>query len=181
MGQEYTMNVAFMGEENIGIGIIETLFTKTRMCKEYKKTLTGWHYLDVDFIEQKYVKKEYIKILNSNDSSKLKSFSEKNSESDSHLCLIIDETNKKQFDSLKNAFQQVKKHFQNFDKTLIVKKTPDVDAEETQDKIAKLAKEFKASIFVLYQIDGESVENLFKQIRSRILRKKGEKPSKCCG
>ena len=111
MGQD-NMNLAFMGEENIGIGIIETLFSKTRMCQEYKKTLTGWHYLDVDFIEQKYVvKKEYIKILNSNDSSKLKSFSEKNSESDSHLCLIIDETNKKQFDSLKTTFQQVKNIF----------------------------------------------------------------------
>ena len=62
------------------------------MCKEYKKTLTGWHYLDVDFIEQiNVVKKVDIKILNSNDSSMLKSFSENNSESKSHLCLIIDE------------------------------------------------------------------------------------------
>ena len=181
MGQEYTMNVAFMGEENIGIGIIEALLFKTRMCEEYKKTLTGWHYLDVDFIEQKYVKKEYIKILNSNDSSKLKSFSEKNSESDSHLCLIIDKTKEQQFKTLKTTFQQVKKHFQNFDKTLIVKKIPNVAAKVTEDEIAKLANENKASIFVINLNDGESVENLFKQIRSRILRKKGEKPSKCCG
>ena len=124
MGQEYTMNVAFMGEENIGIGIIEALLFKTRMCKEYKKTLTGWHYLDVDFIEQiNVVKKVDIKILNSNDSSKLKSFSEKNPESKSHLCLIIDETKAEQFNSLKAAFQQVNKYFQNFTKTLIVKKT----------------------------------------------------------
>ena len=152
------------------------------MCKEYKKTLTGWHYLDVDFIEQKYVvKKEYIKILNSNDSSKLKSFSEKNSESDSHLCLIIDKTKEQQFKTLKTTFQQVKKHFQNFDKTLIVKKTPNVAAKVTEDEIAKLANENKASIFVINLNDGESVENLFKQIRSRILRKKGEKPSKFCG
>ena len=93
--------------------------------------------------------------------------------------MIIDETNKKQFDSLKNAFQQVKKHFQNFDKTLIVKKTPDVDAEVTEYEIYKLIEEYKASIFVLERIDGESVEHLFKYIRLKILEQKG-KPSGCC-
>ena len=108
-------------------------------------------------------------------------FSEKNSESDSHLCLIIDRTKEQQFNTLKNTFQQVKKHFQNFDKTLIVKKTPNVAAKVTEKEIKKLANEDKASIFVIDLNDGESVENLFKQIRSRILRKKGEKPSKFCG
>ena len=86
-----------------------------------------------------------------------------------------------QFNTLKNTFQQVKNHFQNFDKTLIVKKTPDVAAEVAEKEIKKLANEDKASIFVIDLNDGESVENLFKQIRSRILRKKGEKPSKFCG
>ena len=149
------------------------------MCKEYKKTLTGWHYLDVDFIEQKYVKKEYIKILNSNDSSKLKSFSEKNPESKSHLCLIIDETKAEQFNSLKAAFQQVNKYFQNFTKTLIVKKTPDVVAQVTEYEMSELVKECKASIFVLYLIDGKSVVQLFKHIRSKILEQKGKSPG-CC-
>ena len=62
-----------------------------------------------------------------------------------------------------------------------MKKTPNVAAKVTEDEIAKLANENKASIFVINLNDGNSVEKLFKQIRSRILRKKGEKPSKCCG
>ena len=180
MGQD-NINLAFMGEENIGYGIIKTLLFETNMCKKYKQTLEGWYYLDVDFIEQNnVVKKVDIKILNSNNSSMLQSFSEKNSESKSHLCLIIDGTNKEQFNSLKAAFQQVKKYFQNFTKTLIVKKkTPDVDAEVTENEIYKLVEEYKASIFVLERIDGESVEHLFKHIRLKILEQKGKR-SGCC-
>ena len=61
-----------------------------------------------------------------------------------------------------------------------MKKTPDVAAEVAEDEITKLANEDKASIFVIDLNDGNSVESLFKHIRSKILGQKEKKPSKCC-
>ena len=52
-------------------------------------------------------------------------------------------------------------------------------AQVTEYEMSELAKEYKASIFVLDQIDGESLEHLFKHIRLKILEQKGKSPG-CC-